>query len=86
MNILSGVTGKQVGTMDRLGRVTTSDRGLKGIMAAVNKDRSVVIPSRSDVVGEDKIIDFVEIVSDTDPDFVNALIIYLLREGYEVVV
>jgi len=86
VNILSGVTGERAGTMDRLGRVTASDLNLKTIMAMVAKDRSVVIPSHSDVVSENKVVDFVEVVPDTDPDYVNALIIYLLREGYEVVV
>jgi hypothetical protein len=84
VNILSGVTGKVVGSMDRLGRVSTADSGLRAIITRVSKERSVVVPDHSDIVGENKVVEYIQVVPDTDPDYVNALSIYLLREGYEV--
>lgn len=82
MNILSGVTGKKVGFMDKEGNVTTLDPELIAIMSKV--DGFVTIPDRSEVKPDGTIIEHIRTVYDTDPDYVDALSVYLLREGFEV--
>lgn len=84
MSILSGVTGEKVGTMDEAGRVTTSHPRLRSIMARVRTDRFVIVPDRSETKAEGTIVDYFRVVRDTDPNYANALIVYLLREGFEV--
>jgi hypothetical protein len=83
MNVLSGVTGEKVGTMDKAGRVVTSDPGLRSIMAKVRTEGFVIVPDRSETKAAGTIVDYIRVVHDTDPNFTNALIVYLLREGFE---
>lgn len=82
MNILSGITGKKVGFMDKEGNVTTLDPKLIAIMAKV--DGFVIIPDKSEIKADGTVVERIRTVYDTDPDYVNALSIYLLREGFEV--
>ena len=84
MNILSGVTGKKVGFMDKEGNVTTLNSKLKPIMAKVDADGFVIIPNKSEIKANGTVVERIRTVYDTDPDYVNALSIYLLREGFEV--
>ena len=82
MNILSGITGKKVGFMDKEGNVTTLDPELIAIRAKV--EGFVIIPDRSEVKSDGTIVEHIRAVYDTDPNYVNALSTYLLREGFEV--
>lgn len=84
MNILSGVTGKKVGFMDKEGNITTLNPELKAIASKITKDGFVIIPNKSEVKANGTIVEHIRTVYDTDPNYVNALSEYLLREGFEV--
>lgn len=84
MNILSGVTGEKVGFMDKEGNVTTLNPGLIAIMAKVDTDGFVIIPDKSEVKTDGTIIEHIRTVYDIDPNYADALSVYLLREGFEV--
>ena len=84
MNILDGKTGEKVGFMDEEGNVTTLNPELIAIMAKVDTDGYVVVLDRSETTDDGAIVEHVRIVHDIDPDYVDSLAEYLLRQGFEV--
>ncbi len=84
MNILSGITGKKVGFMDKEGNITTLNPELKSIANKITADGFVIIPDKSKIKANGTIVEHIRTVYNTDPNYVTALSIYLLREGFEV--
>lgn len=83
MEIKSGTTGKIVGTVNYMGFVITRDKELASIMKEVDANGYVTIPTVPEEV-DGTIKEGIEKVTKGTEGYLEALKIYLLREGFEV--
>ena len=85
IDILSGVTGSKVGEVSNLGVIETTHSELRKIFQRIDSDGFVVIPDTSETLDNGTVVEQIRLVYTEDSDFLDALKIYLLGEGFEIV-